>query len=149
MRHGFSSGHWYDMGYGAGGMMFLFILLVIAIIALIAFLSGYFMKKNHPEHGRLLELLKAKYVKNEISADEYRERSMLLDDEDLMDVNDPAMAILKERYAKCEISSREYVERRDELKGRKNQSALEILKVRYARGEISSEEFLKMKNDIQ
>ena len=146
MRHGFGIEHGYYTGWASGGTI---ILLILLAIVLTAFLSEHFSKKNHPEHNKLLEILKEKYVTNEISADEYRERSMLVDDEYWLDSDSPTMMILKERYAKCEIDSREYIDRREELKGRRNKSALDVLKERYAKGEISSEEFRQMKMNIQ
>jgi len=148
MRHGFATDHGYYTGWANGGTIILLILLVLVVIVLTAFINDYFRKKNRPQHNKLLEILQEKYVTNEISADEYREKSMLVDDEYWLDSDDPTMMILKERYAKCEIDSREYVERREELKGRKNKSALEDLRERYAKGEISSEEFQKMKKNI-
>jgi uncharacterized membrane protein len=149
MRHGFGTEHGYLTSWSSGGTIILFVLLILVVIALIAFLSEYFRKKNHPEFNRLLEILKEKYVEGEISADEYRERSMIIDDEYRLDSDIPAMMILKERYANGEIDSREYVERREELKGSKNRSALNILEERYAKGEISTEEYKKIKTDIQ
>lgn len=148
MRHGFGIGYGYYTGWANRGTIILFILMVIAVIALIAFISDHFRRKNHPEHNRLLKILEEKYVLNGISADEYHERSMLIDDEYWLDSDNPEMMILKERYAKCEIDSREYVERREELKGRRNKSALDVLKERYAKGELSSEEFQQMKMNI-
>jgi len=120
MRHGLGTEHGYFTSWASGGTIILFILLILVVIALIAFSSEHFRKKNHPEHNRLLEILKEKYIKGEISADEYRERSMIIDDEYRLDSDIPAMMILKERYANCEIDSREYVQRREELKGSKN-----------------------------
>lgn len=146
MRHGFGIGY---TGWANGGTITLLILLVIAVITLIAFKSEHFRKKNHPEHNKLMEILKEKYVTNEINADDYRERSMLIEDEYWLDSDNSTMMILKERYAKCEIDSREYVVRRDELKGKRNKSPLDILKERYAKGEISSEEFQLIKTNIQ
>ena len=96
-----------------------------------------------------MEILKEKYVTREINADEYRERSMLIEDDFWLDSYNPAMMILKERYAKCDIDSREYAERREELKGRSKKSALDVLKERYAKGELSSEEFQLIKTEIQ
>ena len=148
MRHGFGTGHGYFTGWANGGTIIISLLLVTAVIALIAFTREHFRKKNHFEHNKLLEILEEKYAINEISADEYRERSMLIEDEYWLDSDNPTMMILKERYAKCEIDSREYVERREELKGRRNKSALDVLKERYARGELSSEEFQQMKKNI-
>lgn len=149
MRHGFSTEHGYFTGWANGGTIIISLLLVTAIIALIAFTRDHFRKKNHPEHNKLLEILEEKYAINEISADEYHERSMLIEDEYWLDSDNPSMMILKERYANCEIDSREYVVRRDELKGKRNKSPLDILKERYAKGEISSEEFQLIKSNIQ
>ena len=149
MRHGFGTEYSYYTGWANRGTIILLILMVIAVIALIAFIRDHFRKKNHPEHNKLLEILKEKYVTNEINADEYRERSMLIEDEYCLNSDNPSVMILKQRYAKCEIDSREYVERREELKGRSNKSALDVLKERYAKGELSSEEFQQMKKNIQ
>ena len=149
MRHGFGIEHGYFTGWANGGTTFISILLVTAVIALIAFTSEHFRRKNHPEHNKLLAILKEKYVTNKIDADEYRERNMLIEDEYWLDSDNPTMMILKERYANCEIDSHEYVRRRDELKGKKDKSPLDILKERYAKGEISSEEFQLIKTNIQ
>ncbi|ODA39516.1 SHOCT domain-containing protein [Desulfosporosinus sp. BG] len=150
MRHGFGTGYGYYSGWAnRGGTIILSILMAIALITLIAYLYEHFRKKNHPEHNKLLKILQEKYVTNEISSDEYHERSMLIDDAYWLDSDNPTMMLLKERYAKCEIDSREYIERRDELKGTRNKSPLDILKERYAKGEISSEEFYLIKTNIQ
>jgi len=148
MRHGFGTEHGYYTGWANRGTIILLISLVLAVIILTALLNDHFRKKNHPHHNKLLEILQEKYVTNEISADEYSERSTLIGDEYWLDSDDPSMMILKERYAKCEIDSSEYVERRKELKGRRNKSALDVLRERYAKGEISSEEFHQMKRNI-
>ncbi len=149
MRRGFGVAHGYFTGWTNGGTIIILILLVTAVIALIAFTRDHFRKKNHPKHNKILQILEEKYVTNEISADEYRERSMLIDDEYWLDSDNPTMMILKERYAKCEIDSREYVERREALKSKSNKSALDVLRERYAKGELSSEEFQQMKKNIQ
>ncbi|HZK86051.1 MAG TPA: SHOCT domain-containing protein [Desulfosporosinus sp.] len=149
MRHGFGTEHGYFTGWANGGTMIVSLLLVTAVIALIAFTRDQFRKKNHPGHTKLLEILEEKYAINEISADEYHERSMLIEDEYWLDSDNPTMMILKERYAKCEIDSREYVERRDALKGNRNKSPLDILKERYAKGELSSDEFQLIKTNTK
>jgi len=115
MRHAFEPLQGHFMGYGDGRATIFWILLVIAVIALIAILTERSRKKSRPEHGRLMSLLKEKYAKHEIDADECRERSMVLEDEYWIDAVDPEMMRLKERYARCEIDSREYVKRREEL----------------------------------
>ena len=45
------------MGYGDGGTIIFWVLLVIAVIALIAILTDRVRKKNRPEHNRLMSLL--------------------------------------------------------------------------------------------
>lgn len=146
MRHGFISAH--SSNVGSWGTISLLILLIAAIIVLVVFLSEYFRKRN-PENNELLEILKEKYVRGEISADEYRERSILLEDEEWLETDDSALKLLKEQYAKCEFDSREYVKRRDELLKIRKKSPMEMLKERYARSEISLEEFKKIKKNIQ
>jgi uncharacterized membrane protein len=116
MRHAFGSLQGHFMGYGDGGATIFGVLVVIAVIALIAILTDRARKKSHPEHNRLMILLKEKYARREISADAFRERSMILEDEYWLDDDDPEMMQLKERYARCEIDSREYVRQREELR---------------------------------
>jgi len=149
MRHGFAIRYGNYTDWANGGTIILLILLVIAVTTLISLNRDHSKKKNYPEHNKLLEILKEKYVTREINADEYRERSMLIEDDFWLDSYNPAMMILKERYAKCDIDSREYAERREELKGRSKKSALDVLKERYAKGELSSEEFQLIKTEIQ
>lgn len=150
MRYGFGMDHGYSMGWSSGGSMTVFLILLILTAAVFFGLINELAKKNnHPELGRFSKILKEKYARHEISADEYQERSMILEDECWLDSNSPGMITLQEQYAKCEIDSREYVKRRKELKENRYQSALYMLRERYAKGEISSEEFRKIKTDIQ
>ena len=116
MRHGFEYIHGSFMGYRAVSAVILWVGLAVALLALIALLIEHFRKKKHPEHNTFMKILKEKHSGRKINEDEYRERSMILEDEYWLDSHDPALMILKERYARCEIDSREYVKRRDELK---------------------------------
>ena len=115
MRHGFGPLPGHFIGYGDGGVIILGVMLVFVMIVLIAILTQRSRKKSHPEHARLMSLLKEKYAMHEISTDEYRERSMILEDEYWLEADDPEMMTLKESYARCEIDSQEYVKRREEL----------------------------------
>jgi uncharacterized membrane protein len=114
MRHGFGSMHGYFAGNDGGLTVIVFVLL-IALLALILLIVHASTKKNHPEHDRLMNILKGKYAEKVIGTDEFRERNMVLEDEYWIDAIDPEMMTLKERYARCEIDSREYVKRREEL----------------------------------
>ncbi len=109
MRQGYFTGHYYS------GTILFDILIIVVVIVVTIFISDYFRKRNHPYQSILLRILRDKYIRNEISAEDYRERSMMLNDEYWLDSNDAAMADLKMEYAKCEISSREYVERKEAL----------------------------------
>ncbi len=133
MRHGFGYIHGYFMGYGTVSAVILWVGLAVAMLALIALLIEHFRKKKHPEHNNLMKILREKYANHEINEDEYRERSMILEDEYWLDSHAPVMMILKERYARCEINSREYVKRRDELKERSDRFSSASFKERPTR----------------
>lgn len=150
MRYGFELNRGYSMGWSSGGSMIIFfILLILTVAVFFGLMNELARNSNHPELNRLSKILKGKYARHEISADEYQERSMILEDEYWLDSNNPRMISLQEQYAKCEVDSREYVKRRKEIKENRYQSALDILRERYAKGEISAEEFQKRKTDIQ
>lgn len=65
MRHGFGMGHGYFNDWLNGGTFILIVLLVLAVVAFFAILSENFRKRNHPEHIKLLDILKEKYAKSE------------------------------------------------------------------------------------
>lgn len=115
MRNGFGSMHGFLMGTGDGGLTIILMVLLVAALALVVLIVDGSRKKNNAEHSRLMGTLKEKYAEKGIGPDEFRERSMLLEDEFWLDADDPDMVRFKERYARCEIDSREYVKRREEL----------------------------------
>ncbi len=140
MRHGFY------MGYGCNGSIIMTILLIGAIIFFITLIRDYFRKRDNTNLIRIMEVLKQRYVKDEITANEFRERSIILENEES---TDPNILILMERYAVGEISTEEFIQKRDEIKKQgNNKTALDILKERYAKGEISEEEFKKKRREI-
>jgi uncharacterized membrane protein len=151
LRHEFGIEHSWENG----SVIIFIIFLVITVIALIVVLRQLSKKENGSGDNYFLEILREKYIKKEISADEYGERSRYLDDEYdengeyWFDTDNPAVMIIKERYAKCEIDSREFIEKREALRDRKKKSALDLLNERYAKGEISTEEYQHMKKVIQ
>jgi len=98
-----------------GGTVIFLGFFIIAALVLMALLTACFRGKNHPEQNTLLKILKEKYARHEIGDDEFRERSMLVEDEYWRDADCPEMVRLKERYARCEIDSREYIKRREEI----------------------------------
>ena len=125
------------MGYGYNGPTILLLLLIFAVVLLYLLLRDYFKRKDSPVNGRILEMLKQRFVKNEISADEYTERKIHIEDEGC---KDPVMFILKERYALGDIDSKEFDERRNEI-NILVQTSMDVLKEKYANGEITTEEF--------
>lgn len=138
MRHG------YFMGYGYNGAsIFIVILVLIAVVLLLIAINSN--KKVNPQTRVLLEILKERYVRDEISADEYRERSMIIEDDENFD----SVAMnLKEQYVRGEIDSNEFCSKRNKVESGTVNKALYILNERYARGEISSDEYKKIKKEI-
>jgi uncharacterized membrane protein len=132
MSHGFEFIHGPLMEHDDGGTIIFLGFFIIAALVFMALLTEFFRWKNHSEHNTLLKILKEKYARHEINADEYRKRSMILGDQYWLDVDDPEMLLLKKRYARCEIDSREYVKRRQEIKER-NKISPAVLKERLAR----------------
>jgi uncharacterized membrane protein len=131
MKHGFGSMHGYFAG-NDGGLTAIVIVLLIVLLALIVLIVNSSRRKNHPEHDRLMSILKEKNAKKVIGPSEFRERSMILDDEYWIDAIDPEMMRLKESYARCEIDSREYVKRREELGELRDKSSSASFKERPA-----------------
>jgi uncharacterized membrane protein len=131
MRHALELIHGPFMEHDDGGTVIFFGFFIIAALVLMDLLTEFFGRKNHPEQNTLLKILKEKYARHVIGADEYRERSMILEDEYWLDADDPEMMMLKERYAGCEMDSREYVKRREEISERRRISTCS-LKERHA-----------------
>ena len=121
MRHGWGLFHGFVGNDGIINGIWVIILAVIAFVLLILVVRVA-RKRNHTEHIRLMDILKAKYADKTIGASEFRERSMILGDEDWIDETGPDMLKLKERYARCEIDSREYVRQREEFLDQKRRS---------------------------
>ncbi|KNZ43553.1 hypothetical protein AKG39_00490 [Acetobacterium bakii] len=97
-------------------------------------------------------MLKERYAKGDIAADDYRERSMILEDEYYQDdywlyAENAEMIQFKEKYVKGEIDSQEYIEKRTAIKKLHNTSPLNILKERFDNGEISATEYKKIRNE--
>jgi uncharacterized membrane protein len=120
------------MAHNDGGTTIFFGVFIVIALLFMALFTEFFRWKNHPEQNTVLKILKEKYARHEISADEYRERSMLLEDEYWLDADDPEMRLLKESYARCGIDSRQYVKRRAELGELRDQSSSASFKERHA-----------------
>lgn len=138
MRHG------HFMGYGYNGAFILAIILIITIVILILLVSNR-KREINPQVKGILEILQERYVKDEINADQYKERKLNIEDECS---TDPTMLTLLESYAKGEIDTMEYIKKRDALQNTGINKALNILNQRYAKGEISEEEYKRIKKDI-
>ena len=97
MRHG------RNMGYGFYGSYILSILVILIIILLIVYLL-YKQRKELPFKENM-EILKERYVREEISADEFREKRSVIEG---LEVSDTAVVSLVDRYVKGEIDSRDF-----------------------------------------
>jgi uncharacterized membrane protein len=97
MRHG------RYMGFGFYGSYILSILVVLIIILLIVFLF-YKQRKDLPFEENM-EILKERYVREEISADEFKEKRSVIEG---LEVSNPAVVSLVHRYVKGEIDSRSF-----------------------------------------
>jgi len=104
--------YWHYSGLNLGNSLFFIVgVLIAAIIGIFLVFSA--LKRNRPEHERIIDLLNVRYAKNEIDDDKYYEIKSILEDEDS---DDPAILVLKERYASGNLSSVEFIKKRDEIK---------------------------------
>ncbi len=83
------------MEYGDGGTVIFLGLFIIVALVFMALLTEFFSRKNHSGHKALLKILQEKHARHEIGADEYRERSKLLEDEYWSEADGPEMMTLK------------------------------------------------------
>lgn len=91
------------MGYGFYGSYILSILVILIIISLIVFIV--IKQKRNPAFKEHIEILKEKYVRGEISADEFSEKKSVIEG---LEVSDPVVILLVERYVKGEINSKDF-----------------------------------------
>ncbi|OGO81496.1 MAG: hypothetical protein A2Y21_08220 [Clostridiales bacterium GWC2_40_7] len=101
------------LGFGYNGSIILALVLILAVILFYFLIRDYFNKKSNPNNIKFLDILKQRYVQNEISSEEYMERKTIIEEEKSEDFT---VLILKERYAKGEIDSKEFYERLNDLK---------------------------------
>lgn len=97
MRHG------RYMGYGFYGSYILSILVALIIISLIVFLL--LRQKKNRFFEKSMEILKERYVKEEISADEFKEKKSVIEG---LEVSNSAVISLVDRYVKGEINSKDF-----------------------------------------
>jgi len=105
MRHGSY------MGYGFYGSYILSVLIILIIIFLIAFILSKQKKKSYFQKG--IETLKERYVREEISADEFREKRSVIEG---LEVSDPALIALVDRYVNGELNTKDFLEILEEIK---------------------------------
>lgn len=130
-------GSWY------GIMPVLGVLVLIATVCFALCLSRRCVRKKKEEV--LLESLKARYAKGEITKEEYDRNIHDLRNESYLD-NQIQFEILNQRYARGEITREDFGCKAKDLK---EESILAILIPRYARGEITKEEFERIKKDSE
>ena len=104
--------YWHYSGLNLGYSLYFMVgVLIVAIIGIFSVLNP--LKRNRPEHERIIDLLNLRYAKNEINADNYYEVKSILEDEGS---DSPAILVLMERYASGNLSSVEFIKMRDEIK---------------------------------
>lgn len=67
----------YGMGFGGPFMIFIWILIIVAIVALIAWLIGQTSRGREDRGGesdRALEILQQRYAKGEIDREEFEQK---------------------------------------------------------------------------
>ena len=97
MRHG------RGMGYGFYGSYILSILVILIIISLVVYLL--YIKKRNSYFEKDIEILKGRYVREEISAYEFREKRSVIEG---LEVSDPVVISLVDRYVKGEIDTEKF-----------------------------------------
>jgi uncharacterized membrane protein len=97
MRHG------RYMGYGFYGSYILSILVILIIISLIVYLL--YKKRKNRSYEKSMEILKERYVREEISVDEFREKRSVIEG---LEVSDPVLISLVDRYVKGEIDTEKF-----------------------------------------
>lgn len=97
------------MGYGYNGMFIMMLLLVLVLVLLILVLRGFVKKPIHQRTEMILEILKHRYVTNEITAEQYMEMKRVIESEHS---DQQALFELKESFARGQISIDEYREKK-------------------------------------
>jgi uncharacterized membrane protein len=92
------------MGFGFHVPLILAILLAAAVVILVILIRSS-RKTINPQIGEPLEMLRIRYARGEISAEEYREKKAVIENERYPG---QAVLILMKRYVNGEISREEY-----------------------------------------
>lgn len=103
--------HGHYMGYGFYGSYILSVLMIIMIIAAIILFVGKQNKNFNFQQS--LELLKERYVRDEITADEFREKKSVIDG--INEAPDNTLLILVDRYVRGEIDTAEFNNKKSEI----------------------------------
>jgi len=99
------------MGYGFYGSYILSILVILIIVSLVVFLL-YKRRKNY-SFEKSLEILKERYVREEINADEFREKRFVIEG---LEETDSVVITLVDRYVKDDITTEEFFKILEEIK---------------------------------
>ncbi|MGE5417857.1 MAG: hypothetical protein ACM3UZ_14060 [Acidobacteriota bacterium] len=100
------------MGYGYNGMFIMMILLILVLLLLILVMRGFAKKPIHQRTDMILEVLKHRYVTNEITAGQYMEMKRVIETEYS---DQQALFELKESFARGRVSLEEYREKKKVL----------------------------------
>lgn len=127
MRHG------YNTIIGFNDLESLILILATSFILLFLLLKS----KSAPNSFivKLIDILKEKYVSGIITADEFLERKIIIEEIECLS---PHTDILIERYAQCSIDSKEFFNIKNEIESNKIDNSVSE---KLAKGELSYDEF--------
>lgn len=105
MGYGYGMGYGHMMGFGYGGMFMMLLLLIIAVLALVAVTKNQRADTVRPRHELIIEILKHRYVTNEIDADRYLDMKRIIEK---CPLDNDRVFTMQERFARGEISEETY-----------------------------------------
>lgn len=127
MRHG------YYIGLGFNDLESLILILATSFILIFLLLT----RKSDPNSFivELIDILKEKYDSGIITADEFLERKIIIEDIECLS---PYTDVLAERYAQCFVDSKEFFSIKNEIES--NNIDKSVCK-KLVKGELSYDEF--------
>ena len=125
--------HGYYIGLGFNGLESLILILATSFILIFLLLT----RKSDPNSFivELIDILKEKYASGIITADEFLERKIIIEDIECLS---PYTDVLAERYAQCFVDSKEFFSIKNEIES--NNIDKSVCK-KLVKGKLSYDEF--------